>query len=161
MYTFDASSIIHAWDNYPLEQFPPLWDWIAQQIQTEEVTIPSVALEEVEQKSPDCAEWLKVKQITKLPLRDEILLQASEIKHTLGIIDDNYHPKGVGENDLLIIATSKFNQFTLISNEGRQTRLPQTKSHYKIPSVCDLPNVGVRCVSFLELIKASGAIFSR
>ncbi len=31
MLAFDASSI-HAWDNYPIIQFPGLWDWMASQI---------------------------------------------------------------------------------------------------------------------------------
>ena len=32
MQTFDASSMIYAWDNYPIEQFPPLWDWMGVQV---------------------------------------------------------------------------------------------------------------------------------
>lgn len=161
MHTFDASSIIHAWDNYPLEQFPPLWDWLANLIASGGLTIPTVALDEVAKKTPECAQWLKDNQIMVLPLEDDILLQASQFKHELGIADDNYHSRGVGENDLLIVATAKFNQAILISNEGRQARPPKTKSQYKIPSVCDLPDVGVKCVNFLEFIKASDAVFTK
>lgn len=161
MYTFDASSIIHAWDNYPLELFPPLWDWISKKIKSGELTIPEVAFDEVVKKTPDCAKWLKQQQITVLPLKDDILLIASDIKRGLGIANDNYHPKGVGENDLLIVASAKDQHCTLVSNEGRQLRRPETRARYKIPSVCDLPEVGVRCVSFLELIKSSGAVFSK
>lgn len=49
---FDASSIIHAWGNYPLELFPPLWDWLSQEIVDGNLAIPGVALEEVAKKTP-------------------------------------------------------------------------------------------------------------
>jgi len=45
MRVFDASSMIYAWDNYPFGQFPPLWNWMADQIKQGAVTMPSVALE--------------------------------------------------------------------------------------------------------------------
>ena len=32
MQVFDASSMIHAWDNYPEPQFPGLWSWLAFQL---------------------------------------------------------------------------------------------------------------------------------
>lgn len=51
--------MIYAWDNYPVRQFPGLWDWMATQIQQKTLTIPGVALEEVMHKTPDCGEWLK------------------------------------------------------------------------------------------------------
>lgn len=31
MLAFDASSIIHGWDNYPIEQFPGLWAWMGDE----------------------------------------------------------------------------------------------------------------------------------
>jgi hypothetical protein len=56
MRVFDASSMIYAWDNYPLQQFPPLWGWMANQIEQGELAMPSVALDEVAHKAPECAE---------------------------------------------------------------------------------------------------------
>ena len=87
MFTFDASAIIHAWDNYPIEHFPPLWNWLSEQIADDQFSIP------------------------------------------------------------------------LVAEEGRQFRLPKIKAKCKIPAVCDLPNIGVECINFIELIKNSEAIF--
>jgi predicted nucleic acid-binding protein len=159
MHVFDASSIIHAWDNYPIENFPPLWEWIAEQIKTGEFTIPQVALEELCHKSPDSGDWLKEQGIVVLPLTNEVLHKAVEIKHMLGVVEDNYHVDGVGENDLLIIAIAKIVGTILVSDEKRQFTLPQNMARYKIPAVCDLPTVKVNCVSFIDLIRNSGAIF--
>ena len=159
MYTFDASSVLHAWDNYPIENFPPLWGWVAKHVTDNYFNIPQVALEEVLRKSPECGEWLKDADITVLPLTNDVLQEASAIKQLLGITEDNYHPKGVGENDLLIIATAKISDLQLVSEEGLQFRLPSDMPRYKIPAVCDIDEVGVTCIQFIELVKSSGAVF--
>ncbi len=159
MHVFDASSILLAWDNYPIENFPPLWQWIAEQIDADDFEITQVALEEVIKKSPDCGAWLKDHEITVLPLTNAVLQQAVAIKHLLGIAEDDYHPKGVGENDIFIIATAKVTGSTLVSDEGRQFRVPDVMSKCKIPTVCDLDEVKVECIPFIDLIKNSGAIF--
>ena len=111
------------------------------------------------QKSPECGEWLKKNSIQTLPLTNQVVQEAALIKQRLGVIEDNWHPKGVGENDVLIIATAKVSGLQLVSEEGRQFRQPDIISKCKIPAVCQLPEVGVICVQFIELIKASGAKF--
>jgi predicted nucleic acid-binding protein len=161
MHAFDASSILHAWDNYPEDQFPPLWDWIALQIADRQFVISEVALDETTWKAPDCGAWLTNQGIEVLPLTPQVLDRAMAIQHLLGIRDDKYNPKGVDENDLLIIATALTKGLILVSDEGRQFKLPDKMEKYKIPAVCDLPAVNVKCISFLELIRASGAIFAR
>ncbi len=159
MHVFDASSIIYAWDNYPIENFPPMWDWMASQVQVGNFSISMVALQEVSHKLPDCGSWLKEQNVTVLPLTNRELQQALTIKHILGIVEDNYHADGVGENDLLIIATAKVNGAVLVSDEKQQFILPKNMARYKIPAVCNLAQVQIVCISFVELIKNSGAVF--
>ena len=159
MYTFDASSVIYAWDNYPIENFPGMWDWFADQITNGQFCMSEVAYDEVLDKFPDCGVWIKDKRVNKIPLSDEIMLQAIAIKQMLGVVEDNYHGNGVGENDLFIIATAKITGLSLVSDENRQPNRPQNKLKYKIPAVCDIPEVGVNCIQYLELIKASGVTF--
>ena len=156
---FDASSIIHAWDNYPPELFPPLWNWLGKEIVNGNLAIPGAALDEVGKKTPECAEWLKGNGITVLPLTSEVLAESLRIKHLLGIEEDQYHTKGVGENDIFIIATASVHGLTLISDEGRQFGKPDILAKYKIPAVCELQDVGVTCINFLQLIRKSGAVF--
>lgn len=81
------------------------------------------------------------------------------IKHLLGIEEDQHHPKGVGENDIFIIATASVHGLTLVSDEGRQFKKPDILAKRKIPAVCELSGVGVSCINFLQLIRTSGTVF--
>lgn len=160
MVIFDASSMIHAWDNYPMHNFPLVWEWFGSDIASNNISISQIAFEEVSRKVPDCSVWLRSCGIQRIQVSNDILTVASQIKSLLGITNDNYHPKGVGENDIIIISTSKVNNLKLISDEHPQFNLPVIKSKYKIPAVCDLPAVNVVCDNFISFIKDSGAVFS-
>ena len=154
MYSFDASSMIHAWDNYPISNphFESLWQWFAEQIGISQFGISKIALDEVSHKIPECGEWLKNNHIKVHLLTPRSLLTAQQIKTLLGIVEERY-TKGVGENDLFIIAIAKETITTLVSEEARQNNLPSLKSNYKIPAVCEMFDVGVTCISFVELLK--------
>jgi predicted nucleic acid-binding protein len=155
---FDASSIVYAWDNYPIQQFPPLWDWIEGEIGAGRLHMPFVALEEVRNVAPDCAVWLTNAGVNVLPIGNAVTTDANRIKRLLGITGDQYG-SGVGENDLLIIATARHHGFELVSNEREQPNLPPIKANYKIPAVCVMATVTVHCCSFLAYMKRSGRVF--
>lgn len=91
-------------------------------------------------------------------MTNDILLDALRIKTVLGIVDDKYGG-GVGENDLLIIATARAYRTALVSDERQQPDLPKLMPNYKIPAVCAMRDVGVECINFLEFIKRSKAVF--
>jgi len=154
MYNFDASSMIHAWDNYPPENihFDSLWDWFSSNVKSKKFVISKIAFEEVNHKIPACGEWLKINNIEIYNLTPTSLLKAKNIKESLNIIENKY-TKGVGENDLFIIAIAQETGSTLVSEEGRQSISPALKSNYKIPAVCGMLNVNVNCCNFLNLLK--------
>lgn len=158
MQVFDASSAIYAWDNYPIEQFPSLWTWLSHRIATGELTISTVALKETRDKSPECAGWLKAQQIGVLPITDDITMDALRIKTLLGIVGEQYR-RGVDENDLFIIATARAHAAELVTNERLQLTLPTNRPNYAIPAVCDLPEVDVVSLAFLECLKRSRVVF--
>ena len=159
MRVLDASSILYAWDNYPLPQFPGLWAWLASEMQRHELAISSVALEEVGHKAPECSAWLSSAAVLRLPINNDVLTTALAIKTDIGVVDDSYHPKGVDERDLLIIATAKVRGADLITNEARQFGAQVEPRKYKIPAVCDLQSVGVVSMNFLEFIQKSRQVF--
>lgn len=159
MQVFDTSSMIYAWDNYPIHQFPGLWEWMAEQIFEKQLVMPKVAFQEVKHKTPECADWLRHHGIDLIDANNEILQEAFRIKKAVGIVDDNYHAKGVDENDLLVIATAKMYDGELVSDEARQTKPPDEPTKRKIPTVCAMQEVTVVCVSFIEYFKRSGKVF--
>ena len=158
MPAFDTSSIIHAWDHYPLKQFPKVWEWLGEEFKAERFTMPQVAEEETKVRDSDCYTWLHLHKVKILPVTQAILDDALKIKTALGIVNDRYGA-GVGENDLLIIATCMQSRLELVSNESLQHELPKNLAKYKIPAVCGMQDVKVACVNFRELIVRSGKVF--
>lgn len=159
MQAFDASSMIYAWDNYPIFQFPGLWEWMENQIQAKKLVMPGVAFDEVAKKTPDCGKWLKTIGLDILETNNAIVQEAMRIKGLLDIVDDKYHAKGVGENDLIIIASARIHGMALVSDEERQTTQPEKPSKRKIPAVCAMAEVRVSCLNFIEYIKMSHQVF--
>lgn len=151
MYTFDASSIIYAWENYPIDIFPSLWLWMEERVAIGEFTMPEPAYAECMKNCPDCETWLSCCNIQRHGLNNNILHNALTIKGSLHITDD-YHKKGVGENDILIISTAKDKRLNLVSNEEPQSQVPKILAKCKIPLVCRMPLVSVKCLSFLALL---------
>ena len=158
MQVFDASSIIYAWDNYPLQQFPGLWDWIGERIDQSTIMMPSVALAEVQANSPDCWQWLRDAELQIHEINNAILQESLRIKDLLGIVGDKYGG-GVGENDILIIATAAMFCKELVTDEGWQPNPPKKLENSRIPAVCSMKAVQIPWISFLRYIKRSEAVF--
>jgi hypothetical protein len=158
MPVFDASSILLAWDTYPENQFPSFWNWICIEITNGRILMPAVAFTEVGQKAPDCEVWLAKCGLQPLPVTNDIVQEANNIKNLLGVVNDNYNPAGVDENDLFIIATAKVHRLDLVSDEHQPTA-PVNILRSKIPTVCRMNQVNVQCVRLNNYIRNSGTVY--
>lgn len=158
MQVFDASSIIYAWDNYPVQQFPGLWGWMEARINDGTIMMPSVALWEVHTNAPDCWQWLRDANLHTHEVNNAILQESLRIQGLLGIEGDKYGG-GVGENDILIIATASVVRKELVTDEAWQVIPPKKLENYKMPTVCSLQPLQVPWISFLNYIKRSDAVF--
>lgn len=161
MRVIDASSIIYAWDNYPPEQFPPLWRWLGGEVRDGRIVMSKVAFDQVAKNAGDCADWLRLHGVRRLPVTNAIMQEAMRIKQLLGIEEDKYHKRGVDEEDVLIIATASVEHVELVTNEEVQNNLPNNPARMKIPAVCGLDEVGVSCINFITLVKESREVFGQ
>lgn len=136
-YSFDASSVIHLWENYPAQNdhFKSLWESFVENLNNGTFSISDVALKEIKDKIPDFEERVQPKPNPEQKNITDLQI-VQDIKDNLGIEEDKYHPKGVNENNLFIIAVTKRNNHILVSEEAVQNNLPVEKSKYKIPAVC-------------------------
>ena len=159
MTVFDASSIVLAWDDYPIDQFPSLWDWIEERINAKDIVFSAVTLEEVSHVSSDCHDWLQDAGVESIPVSSDILNLAAEIKDLIGIEDDNCHPDGVDENDIILIATGKLLEHDVVSDEAEQKTPPQNPRRKKVPAVCATEGIDVQCKNFVRYFKDGGAVF--
>lgn len=158
MQVFDASSMLYAWDNYPIAQFPGLWTWMTGRVAQGVIQMSVVAVEEVGHKAPECVAWLKQACLQKMPVTEAILLEALRIKILLGIEEEKYGA-GVDENDLYIIATAKLYACELVTDEAFQLSANKQKRNWKIPAVCNMQSVQTPWIDFLNYIKRSQAVF--
>jgi hypothetical protein len=155
----DSSSLLHGWDDYPISNFPRLWEWMASEVAMRSILVPRVVLEEIERICQDCRQWVgEVDGFTAIEIDNSIVSEAIAIASWLGVDNDQYG-SGVGANDILIIATAKSLGCPLVSNEAKQLNLPNSRKKYKIPAVCAASIVGIDCISFADLIRASGRVF--
>ncbi|MGE0433196.1 MAG: DUF4411 family protein [Planctomycetota bacterium] len=156
--TLDASAVIYAWYHYPSAQFPKVWHWLSGKIGSKELVIAKTAFDEVVKHQPDAAAWLTSKKIAIFQVTNDALMKAVAIKADLGIANDDYG-SGVGENDILIIATAWVNGHEMITQENRQLNLPKSLKKYKIPAVCGMASVTIPCHTFIEVLRQSNATF--
>lgn len=156
-HTLDTSAVLYAWENYPINQFPRLWDWIASEITSNTLSISDVALQETKGKSKDCHSWLKNRNIRSYKIDDPMVKIFENICHSLGITDGRFRGSGVCENDILIIAAAKSKEYILINNENRQPTRPVNIANAKIPLACMLH--GVAECNVLEYLIKSKKVF--
>ncbi len=159
MLIVDASSIVYGWDNYPINKFPTMWEWISSEIESQVLSISAIALSEVGHVCPECELWLKNQSINIHAVTNDILLGALKISHLHGIKDGLYHSKGFDEKDAIIMATAAKLDAVLISNEDKQINPPKEVKKTKIPRACSHPSISIRCINFLDYIKSTSVVF--
>ncbi|EHU2433873.1 TPA: DUF4411 family protein [Acinetobacter baumannii] len=160
-YILDASTLIDIWFRFPkeLKVFNSLWEQIESLVISKSILVTRRNFEEVKHKSEEAYNFFNSLDIEVITPNQEILITTVAIQQELGITDaeiKNNLRDGVDEGDLICIATAKCKGMILVTEEKRQPVYPGNKgpnpSKYKIPKVCEMPSVNVKCINFLDFL---------
>lgn len=149
-YVFDTSGLIDAWTRYyPPDSFPRLWELFDELIHDNKAWAPQEVLAELSAKEGDALhEWVKEREGTLvLPTNRAVMVEVKAIltKHP------NLTKSGTGRNfaDPFAIAHASLKGCPVVTGERGGT-----PAKPRIPYVCR--ELGVDCISVIELIRAEG-----
>ena len=163
-YCVDADIFITSWRySYPMKIFPSLWNQLAQHAndiiliapihgEIEPISSADKNLSHTEKKTKyPLRTWLNANQFYETPVDDAVNRLSLGMEQKYQIRNSS---RGVGKNDILLIAYAKIMDKTVVTYEAIQTQKPGKKYNYKIPLVCK--DEGVNCINFIDMIDALG-----
>ncbi len=160
MYCVDANIFIASWNShYPIRIMPSLWEKIANH--RDSIILIKPIFDEIDPVSPTDKKLPQTEKDNKYPLR--MWLEGNnfdgtaiddETKRTsleLGkIYQTDEISKGASQNDVTLIAYAKIKNEAVVTFEAKQKQVPDRKSNYKIPLICEENDV--ECINFIEML---------
>ncbi|MBF2759549.1 MAG: DUF4411 family protein [Ectothiorhodospiraceae bacterium AqS1] len=151
----DTSSLIKLWEDYPPHNpaYADLWKRFWEKCRQGLIVIPWATWKELfYQKSDDLRAEIIKQQGKPEPFEEEIEDEAKRLEKKYESQGKLAGSRTVGESDLQNIVFAKVRKMTLVSEEKR------TKEKYKIPRVCKLPEINVRCIKLAKMIEECGLL---
>jgi len=154
VYSIDTSALIDGLERfYPEKTFPGLWDKVVSLLEDGRLIISEEAWDESRKKDLATKEWCDKHDKDKWVVNTDASV-AAEVRRILAL-----YPRIVGEMkgrnraDPFVIAVASLNNAVVVTGEGPDgnDRKP------KIPYICS--NMGIKSITFLQLIKAEGWSF--
>ena len=134
-YCMDASAFIAAWNvSHPIDVFPSLWSQLVNR-RDDMVLIKPIfdEIDPIKDRSKtdkySLRMWMISKQFKSIPV-DFIEDRALELERKYQIRNNS---KGVGRNDLKLIAYAKLCRKTVVTEEGKQPGKPVNLKKNTIP----------------------------
>ena len=178
-YCIDANVFITAWHrDYPKHIFPKLYRELKSKLsgqiiiikpifdEIEPVTGGDTKLNSFDKKIPNEHEkkkqqalleshpvrvWLKREmKIKETPITEKVEILALGLKRKYKVDEKS---KGASPADIKLIAFAALENHTVVTLEAYQKDVPDKKSNYKIPLICDREEV--QCVNFIEMLDRS------
>jgi len=151
-YSIDTSAILDGWVRYyPPEVFPALWSRVERLIATGDLRATEEVLVELEKKDDRVCDWARRQDGFFVPIDAAIQPLVSSILTSFEKLVDTRASRSGG--DPFVIALAQLHACSVVTGEARTGSLNRPN----IPDVCGA--LGLRCVSFLGLIRQEGWVF--
>ncbi len=151
-YSLDTSGIVQAWrTHYPPEIFPSVWQRLDGLIGSGALRATEEVLYELEQKDDEVLAWVRNRGELIIDIDQEIQIAVQAIlRDYRRLLDTRKSRSGA---DPFVIALAQINQAAVVTYE-RPTNSPKRPN---IPDVCRA--LGIRCITFLQLLREQGWVF--
>jgi len=145
-YCIDTSALMDAWHRwYPPEVFISLWQYVEQLVDDGRLFTSEEVLRELERKSDELHNWIKIRKSACLPLTDLIQERVSDILLEFPKLVDSRTGKSFA--DPFVIATASVHWATVVTGE----KPTGSRDRPKIPDVCS--HLEIECISIVDLIR--------
>lgn len=161
MFCVDANVLMQAHRVlYPQDIAPGFWEAIAGAIEKEQVFVVHEVYREIVLGKDLLATWVKARKATIMRDQREdrkVIRELNRIDEGLKKVQPNFKPAVVNKfyegADPWVVAYSAAYDHVVVTQEVAE---PLRRKNVKIPDVCALPEVSVRCISTLELLRELG-----
>ena len=150
-YSLDSDAIINAWRDYPIQNFPNIWDWVENLGREQIGGMSEVVFQELERGGDECYNWFKDRKELFVHPNDE------DIQNEVRRLVNTYNfgltaSKNAG--DPYVIALAKVKNAVVVTNESPSNNM----NGPKIPDVCRVE--GIQRIKFVQVITKEGVVFS-
>ena len=151
-YCVDTSGWLDGWQrNYPPDVFPTLWRRVETVIQAGDIFSSEEVYIELQKKDDEIHDWMKARKEMLVPLTEAIQMVASDLLAEFPRLVDTLRNRS--KADPFVIATAIDRKATVVTGEP----ITGNMSKPRIPDVCNVR--GVRCISFLQMIRELNLTF--
>ena len=149
-YVIDTNCFIEGINEiYNPDIFPVLWAEIGRLISNHEILLIQEVIGELEQKMDDASEWVSsYKSNYKAFSKDQGRFQ--KVENEFSRLRAKHANRKTSDVDLWVIAWAKIMDAKVITQEK------MGGGSHKIPSICNEPDVNVKCISLAGLMSEKG-----
>lgn len=151
-YCVDTSGWLDGWErHYPPDVFPSLWLRLDELIGAGEIISSEEVYVELQKKADELHDWVKDRKQMLIPLTEEIQRRAASLLGEYPRLVDTL--RGRSKADPFVIATAMELDAVIVTGEILTGKMDKPR----IPDICQVK--GVRCITFLQLIRELGLRF--
>lgn len=149
IYSFDTSSLIHAWRRaYPPQNFPKFWAHLDGLAKSGRMFMSDQVLRDLEKKDDDVFEWCNGLKPAHRAIDEALQDHVTELMGNYPRLVDTV--KGRSASDPWVIALARANRSWIVVCEENPGKM-------RMPDVCN--SEGIKCIRLVQLIQDEGWVF--